>query len=73
MEYIIFLIMKQKTRFNNFGNIRYWLLVHKWRIDWYWPQKSHISRSLLKRCGKPSRLQRKKIGNFLILGILWVT
>jgi len=51
MEYIIFLIMKQKTRFNNFGNIRYWLLVHKWWIDWYWPQKSHISRSLLKRCG----------------------
>jgi len=28
--------MKQKTRCKNFGNIGYW----------YWPHKSHISRSL---------------------------
>jgi len=48
MEYIIFLIMKQKPRFLNFGNICYWyrLSVHEWPIYQYQPQESHISQPL---------------------------
>jgi len=30
--------MKQKTRFKNFGNIGYRLLVHEWPIYRYQPQ-----------------------------------
>ena len=42
------LTMKQKTRFNNFGNIgyRYRLSVHEWPIYRYRPPKSHVGRSL---------------------------
>jgi len=39
MEYILFMIMRQKTRFKNFRNIGYWyqLLVHEWAIYRYQP------------------------------------
>jgi len=45
---MIFLIMKQKTRFKNFGNIGYRPSAHEWPIYRYRPQKSHIGRFLLK-------------------------
>jgi len=40
-------MMKQKTRFKNFGNIGYWLSIHEWSIHRYRPQKSHIGRTQL--------------------------
>jgi len=43
MEYIIFLIMKQKGRFKIFGNFQYRLSVHEWSIYRYRPEKKQMS------------------------------
>jgi len=40
-------MMKQKTRYKNW-KCRYRLSVHEWPLYWYWPQKSHIDRSLAR-------------------------